>query len=102
MWSYPADMRAALSASLWLFALLVGCSQTHLEPVVIENGGDGAFYRTMPKEKEGCFWSRVVGGSDSFTDQLFLCCPQGAVIVDPVSGPTAASRPVCTKAVWGR
>ncbi len=82
--------------------LLFGCSTAHIEPIVIENGGDGAFYRSMPKEREGCIWARLQGSDASVTDQLFLCCPTGAVVVSAEGGAPSSPRPVCTKAVWGR
>ena len=88
--------------ALALLGAISACSSVRIEPVMIERGGDGAFHRAMPKEKEGCFWAALQGGGESFTESLFLCCPQGALLVDPVSGPSSTTRPVCTKAVWGR
>lgn len=87
---------------LGLWATL-GCqSSAYLVPIDIEDGGEGAFHRSMPKERAGCFWATVRNGPESFTDQLFLCCPDGAVVSDPSGGVSATQRPVCTKAVWGR
>ncbi len=89
---------AALFAALSSFA----CTSAHIEPVVIEHGGEKAFYRPMPTDKQGCFWARLEGSDANVTDQLFLCCPTGAVVVAPDGGGPASPRPVCTKAVWGR